>query len=124
AAQRVLDTVAVAARPVEHNLLAAVTRLAEDDLLPSLREAVEQDVVVAGGHTYAFRHALAQEAVHGDLLPGERVRLHRLFAEALTERPDLSGEPASATSAALANHWCEARDFVRALPATIAAGLA
>src|SRR5215472_10114567 len=124
AAQRVLDAVAVAARPVEHNLLAAVTRLAEQELLTSLREAVEQHVLVADGHTYSFRHALAQEAVHGDLLPGERVRLHRLFAEALSERPELSGESATATSAALAHHWCEARDFVRALPATIAAGVA
>ena len=26
--------------------------------------------------SYAFRHALLQEAVYGDLLPGERVRLH------------------------------------------------
>ena len=124
AAQRVLDAVAVAAGPVEHNLLAAVTRLAEEDLLKSLREAVEQHVLVAHGHTYAFRHSLVQEAVHADLLPGERVRIHRLFAEALSERPELSGEPATATPATLAHHWWEARDFVRALPATIAAGLA
>jgi DNA-binding CsgD family transcriptional regulator/tetratricopeptide (TPR) repeat protein len=124
AAQRVLETVAVAARPVEHDLLVTVTELADDALLTSLREAVEHHVLVAGGHKYAFRHALVQEAVHGDLLPGERVRLHRLFGEAITERPELFGESATGPSAALAHHWCEARDFSRALPATIAAGLA
>ena len=123
-AQGVLEAVAVAARPVEHDLLAAVSALAEDALLTSLREAVEHHVLVADGHNYAFRHALVQEAVHGDLLPGERVRFHRLFAEALTERPELAGGSATAASAALAHHWCEARDFSRALPATIAAGLA
>ena len=36
----------------------------------------------AGGD-YEFRHALLQEAAYDDLLPGERQRLHRAFAEAL-----------------------------------------
>ena len=32
---------------------------------------------------YAFRHALARDAVYEDLLPGERVRLHAAYGEAL-----------------------------------------
>ena len=34
---------------------------------------------------YAFRHALLGEAVYDDLLPGERMRLHTAYAEAVRE---------------------------------------
>ena len=39
---------------------------------------------------YAFRHALLGEAVYDDLLPGERMRLHTAYAEAVRE---LLGSP-------------------------------
>ena len=48
-------------------------------------QAVESNVLVAGDDRYAFRHALLAEAVYDDLLPGERVRLHAAYAEALRE---------------------------------------
>ncbi len=50
-----------------------------------------------GRDRYAFRHALLQEAVYGDLLPGERVRLHgtyaRLFADGVGEQRGRAGLP-------------------------------
>ena len=47
-------------------------------------------MLVSHGDSYAFRHALLSEAVHDDLLPGERRRLHASFLAALT-RPGASG---------------------------------
>jgi hypothetical protein len=57
----------------------------------ALREAVAHHVLVPdGSDRYAFRHALLQEAVYGDLLPGERVRLHATYARLLAERDGAS----------------------------------
>ena len=51
----------------------------------ALRRPWRSNVLVPGDDTYAFRHALLGEAVYDDLLPGERVRLHAPYAEALRE---------------------------------------
>jgi predicted ATPase len=77
-AQQVLRTVAVAGSWSPDRLLAAVTSLGEDALYAALREAVDHHLLVvdASGRGYAFRHALALEAVYDDIRPGERVRLH------------------------------------------------
>ena len=40
-------------------------------------------ILVVADDVYRFRHALLREAVHADLLPGERARLHRSYAETL-----------------------------------------
>ena len=37
------------------------------------------------GARLTFRHALVQEAVYGELLPGERARLHAAFARAISD---------------------------------------
>ena len=71
-----------------------------------------------GGHGYAFRHALTRDAVYEDMLPGERVRLHAAYGEALAGDPALAGDEA-ALPAALAHHWYAALDLPRALPAAI-----
>ena len=103
-AQQVLRTAAVAGRRVEHDLLRDAVGLPEDELESALREAVGRQLLVSGdSDTYAFRHALAREAVYADLLPGERARLHGAFARLLAgggrrrERggagPPLPGEP-------------------------------
>ncbi|HEV8651335.1 MAG TPA: AAA family ATPase [Actinomycetes bacterium] len=125
--QHVLRVASAAAREVEHRLLAAVAGLAEPELFEALREAVSSHVLVVDNadETYAFRHALVQEAVYGDLLPGERSRLHAAFAARLDALPSRGDSCHDATIAAeLAHHWYAAHDLERALPAAVTAGLA
>jgi DNA-binding CsgD family transcriptional regulator/tetratricopeptide (TPR) repeat protein len=124
-AQATLRIVAAGSGPVEHELLAAVSDLPEPDLLAALRVAVAHQVLVPdpASETYAFRHALTQEALYGDLLPGERAQLHAAFARVLSERPDLAGPSHGATSARLAYHWVRAHNPGQALPAAMDAGL-
>ena len=71
---------------------------------------------------YAFRHALLAEVANGDLLHGERDRLHAAFGGELERRGEVGGLPV--TPAELAYHWVAARDGARALPALVAAGTA
>ena len=40
-------------------------------------------ILVAEDSDYTFRHALVREAIHADLLPGERSRFHTAYAMAL-----------------------------------------
>jgi DNA-binding CsgD family transcriptional regulator/tetratricopeptide (TPR) repeat protein len=124
-AQATLRIVAAASGRVEHELLAAVSDLPEADLLSALRAAVAHQVLVPDPttETYAFRHALTQEALYAELLPGERARLHAAFARVLTERPDLAEPNRVAAPARLAYHWVRAHDPARALPAAVEAGL-
>jgi len=124
-AQATLRIVAAASGRVEHELLAAVSELPEADLLAALRAAVAHQVLVPdpATETYAFRHALTQEALYAELLPGERAQLHAAFARVLTERPDLAEPSRLAVPARLAYHWGRAHDPARALPAAVEAGL-
>ena len=123
--QATLRIVAAASGPVEHQLLAAVSDLPEPELLAALRSAVAHQVLVPDPdtETYAFRHALTQEALYGDLLPGERAQLHAAFATALAERRGLADPSHGDTSARLAYHWVRAHQPAQALPAALEAGL-
>src|SRR6266487_2727405 len=124
-AQATLRTMAAASGRVEHELLATVSELPEADLLAALRAAVAHQVLVPdpATETYAFRHALTQEALYGELLPGDRARLHAGFARVLTEHPELAAPNRLAAPARLAYHWVRAHDPARALPAAVEAGL-
>ncbi|MEV1065633.1 AAA family ATPase [Streptomyces sp. NPDC050263] len=116
-AQQVLRTAAVAGRRVEHDLLREAVGLPEDELESALREAVGRQLLVAGDDgAYAFRHALAREAVYADLLPGERSRLHGAFARLLADR----GHRAE-TAAERAHHYRESHDLGEALAASLEA---
>src|SRR4051812_343571 len=55
------------------------------------------------------------------MLPGERVRLHAAYGEALSAAPELAGGEAPAM---LARHWYAAHDLPRALGASVEAGRA
>jgi DNA-binding CsgD family transcriptional regulator/tetratricopeptide (TPR) repeat protein len=116
-AQDVVRVASVAGRQVTHELLSVASGLGATELDAALRSAVESHVlVVTADGNYAFRHALLAEAVYDDLLPGERVRLHKAYATALCEGR------ASGTAAELARHAFAARDFDSALTASIRAG--
>ncbi|MFF9410065.1 AAA family ATPase [Streptomyces anandii] len=123
AAQRVVRIAAEGGSTVEYELLAAVARLAEDDLIEALRAAVNANILVAAptGDGYRFRHALVREAVGDDLLPGERSRLNRRYAEALEAEPALV--PAADRVLRLASYWYHAHDAAKALPAVLEASV-
>ncbi|MGW3148645.1 helix-turn-helix transcriptional regulator [Streptomyces sp. NPDC001177] len=122
-AQRVARIVAEGGSTVEYRLLAAVARLAEDDLIEALRAAVNANILIAapGGDGYRFRHSLVREAVADDLLPGERSRLNRRYAEALESDPTLV--PADERDMRLASYWYQAHDPAKALPAVLDASV-
>ncbi|MFI1565628.1 AAA family ATPase [Streptomyces sp. NPDC020490] len=123
-AQRVVRIVAEGGSTVEYRLLAAVARLAEDDLIEALRAAVNANILIAApaGDGYRFRHSLVREAVGDDLLPGERSRLNRRYAEALQADPTLV--PADERATRLASYWYHAHDPAKALPAVLDASVA
>ncbi|MDT8914211.1 AAA family ATPase [Amycolatopsis sp. PS_44_ISF1] len=114
--RRVLRVVSVANEPVSHGALTAVSGLGELELDEVLREAVQHHVLVIEGGSYVFRHALLQEAVYGDLLPGERTRMHSAYAARILAVPQGRGHDAK-----LAFHSLESRDLVTALPALLRA---
>ncbi|MFJ4821249.1 AAA family ATPase [Streptomyces sp. NPDC088801] len=124
AAQQVSRIVAEGGSTVEHRLLAAVARLAEDDLIEALRSAVNAGILAPapGDDGYRFRHSLVREAVSDDLLPGERSRLNRRYAEALESDPSLV--PADERATRLASYWYHAHDAAKALPAVLEASVA
>ncbi len=126
AAQRVLRVAAVAGRRVDHELLAEVAEVTDDELTEGLRAAIDRQLLVqdrdADSAGFAFRHALVQEAAYDDLLPGERRSLHRAYAEALARRTQPAGAGGAAHWAELSHHWAAAHDDVRAAQASIRAG--
>ncbi|OSY40931.1 regulatory LuxR family protein [Pseudonocardia autotrophica] len=119
-ARVVLQVASLAERRIPHDLLRDAAELSADELAAGLREAVSHHVLVPvrtdDQDAYAFRHALLREAVHDDLLPGERVRRHARLAELLAARGDEPG-----TAADLARHAVAAHDLPRALAASVLA---
>jgi DNA-binding CsgD family transcriptional regulator/tetratricopeptide (TPR) repeat protein len=124
--QRLLGVAAAAGPGATQPLLAAVAGMDDQQLLDGLREAVDQQLLLpepGGGDGYVFRHALLAEAVYGELLPGERARLHAALAAALEAGLEVEDAPAS-RAARLAYHWAAAGDQPRALAASLAAAAA
>jgi DNA-binding CsgD family transcriptional regulator len=96
-----------------HGLLTAVTGLDGAALARALRPAVAANVLLTDSDGYVFRHALIREAVHDELLPGERGQVHSRFAEAIAANPALV-TPGQAPGEQ-ARHWYAAHDTPRAL---------
>ena len=115
-ARQVVRAASVAGRRVSHDMLSEASALDPDCLDEGLRKAVEMNILLSHGQRYVFRHALLGEAVYDDLLPGERVRLHKAYAEALSQGR------ARGTAAELARHARLAMDLPTALGASIRAG--
>jgi DNA-binding CsgD family transcriptional regulator/tetratricopeptide (TPR) repeat protein len=84
----------------------------------ALREAVDAQVLVTTDIGYAFRHALVQEAVYAELLPGERRRLHAAYARAL-EGALVRRARSVAKLSRIADHWWRAGVLDRALAAAV-----
>ncbi|HEX4725179.1 MAG TPA: AAA family ATPase [Pseudonocardiaceae bacterium] len=118
ATQTVVRLASVAGRRVRHSRLQAVANVGPLELDEALREAVQHHVLLVddGADVYAFRHALLREAVYGDLLPGERVRLHADYAKHIATEEGRRG-----VAAALAHHSLQSHDLRTALLASVRA---
>ena len=119
-AEQVVRALAVLGRPADHDLLAEVAGLPPAALAAALREALNQRILrrERDGELVTFRHPLGQEAVYDDVLPSERLELHRRSAEAL-DRREAAGQHSALGVAELAHHWQEAQVWARALPSAI-----
>ncbi|MBO2451907.1 AAA family ATPase [Actinomadura barringtoniae] len=108
--QEILRVASAGGARIEHDLLSAIAGLDEMTLTRGLRPAVAANVLVVEGDGYSFRHALIREAIHDDLLPGERTRLHARYAECLSDEV-----PGEARAVEVAHHWFMAHSTVKAL---------
>lgn len=118
-AREVVATLAVGGMSGTHRLVEAVSVWDEPQLTAALRAAVAGTALIVDGNDYTFRHALVRDAVYEDLLPGERARLHRRFAEVIAADPTLVTDGAAAAESA--HHWAAAGEAGRALVAALAA---
>jgi DNA-binding CsgD family transcriptional regulator/tetratricopeptide (TPR) repeat protein len=121
--QHLLRVASASSRTMSGPLLGQVMGVPASSLDDALREAVDNHVLVTVGldeDRYAFRHALVQEAVYQELLPGERTRIHAGYAGSLAADPESASD--AGLAAELAHHWRSAHDPARALTASIAAG--
>jgi DNA-binding CsgD family transcriptional regulator len=110
----------------DHRALGPMTDVGVEALDAAIADAVRGGVLVVdrGTGSVRFRHALLSQATEAELLPGERVRLHRRAAETIASDPTLvPGGPAHA-AAALGEHWFEAGDWAAACSASIEAATA
>jgi tetratricopeptide (TPR) repeat protein len=114
-----------AGRSLDEAMIADVTGIESDALQAALREAVDEQVLVACAPTrLSFRHALLREAMYDDLLPGERSELHLALARAFEERADDDDDRGVELASAMAHHYATAGDQPAALRATVQAALA
>ncbi|MGI8332454.1 helix-turn-helix transcriptional regulator [Actinomadura scrupuli] len=117
--QRVVRVAAVAGRRVNDDQVRQVSGIDEATYDQTVREVVSEQLLVPdGSEGYMFRHALLQEAVYADLLPGERTRWHAAFARLLAQP-----HPGRRRSAAeLAYHCLASHDLPGAFRASVEAG--
>jgi DNA-binding CsgD family transcriptional regulator/tetratricopeptide (TPR) repeat protein len=117
AVQQLVRLASVAGRQVREDLLrAAAVRMPglEDPAVvaTALHEAVAHQVLGIEDSHLAFRHALLAEALYLDLLPGERVAMHRSYLAALLDERGLG------SAAERAHHALQAHDLPTALTAS------
>jgi DNA-binding CsgD family transcriptional regulator/tetratricopeptide (TPR) repeat protein len=119
-ARRLLEALAVAARPLTEDLLAGMTGLKPEAVRAGLRELTQARLLAEGipGAGCRPRHALLAEAVTAGLLPGERTAWHERAAVALAAAGDES------LAAEVAGHWAAAGRADEELPARVAAAAA
>ncbi|WP_369636784.1 helix-turn-helix transcriptional regulator [Nocardia sp. JMUB6875] len=112
---------AVIGSPIRHDLLSAAIDLPPGELHTALRELVDRHLLLPTDTGYEFRHVLIRQAIHDDLLPVERTRLHTRLADVLRAETLL---PTADLLAELAHHAQAAGDLPQALIATWSAAAA
>jgi DNA-binding CsgD family transcriptional regulator len=120
-AQQVLRAAAVAGGGAADDLVRAASGLPDDAYEAAVREAAGHQLLAPDEPDgYRFRHALLREAVYGDLMPGERTRLHARLASLLAGVHSTSGK--SGAAAELAHHSMASHDIPGAFAASVLAG--
>ncbi len=114
--QEVLRVASAGSGMTSDALLAQVTGLDAGKLTAAIRPAVAANVLVTSGDGYSFRHALIQESVHADLLPGEHAAVHTRFARAIEADPALVSPGRAEIEKA--HHWYSAHNTTWALIAS------
>lgn len=123
----VLRAAAVAGDPFDDRILVAATGMDDVRVDEALRILQNEGIVVlhpVGGGSLSMRHGLIREALDEELLPAERMRIHRAIAEAMTGDGSLGPATQQTRFAKLADHWLAARVEDAAIPALISAGMA
>jgi predicted ATPase len=114
--KQVVQVAAVVGREFPVELLGAVVPYAPAFLDRALRRIVDAGLLVPGGAddrpTYAFKHALIQDAAYRSLLRGVRQELHAKVAAVLRER---FPETVAAEPERMARHYDEAGDLEAAV---------
>ncbi|NQX25802.1 AAA family ATPase [Microbacteriaceae bacterium VKM Ac-2854] len=110
--QRMLRLLSAGGTCVQHSLFISVYPGDPAEVDAAAREAIAGGVLVAEGTEYTFRHALVRDAIHEELLPGERVRVHTDFARALEH---------GGSAAEISYHWMAAHDAPSAFAASVTA---
>lgn len=110
-------------REFDYELLEAVALDSPEQLRESLR-VLEQSGLIereprADSQSYAFKHALVQEAAYHSLLRARRRELHQRIAGALEAQFPQTARDAPEL---VAHHWTEAGNVERAVGAWLAAG--
>jgi DNA-binding CsgD family transcriptional regulator len=112
-ARELLRVAAVAGRRFDFTLLHAVTGQDEATLLRAIKQLIAAQLVVEeSADRFAFRHALTQQAVYGDLLARERRSQHGAIAATIAR---LYAVELDAHLADLAYHSYEAGAWAEAL---------
>ncbi|GAB3746250.1 LuxR family transcriptional regulator [Microlunatus parietis] len=109
--QAVLRIAAIGGIRVDHTVLEGVARAAgrttATELDAALREATDAQVLRTDETGYVFSHALLQETINEDVLPGQRARLHANYATVLE---GLTHLPERIRVTEIARHWFGAHD--------------
>ncbi|WP_429819034.1 helix-turn-helix transcriptional regulator [Ensifer sp. B1-9] len=108
-----LKVMALGGTHITHSLLRNVADKPDLELAELLRPAIMAGILVSDREGYAFRHALIHSAVRDDLIAGEKMAVHRIYADVLEGGPVPSYRIWH--SVALARHWHGAGQAERCL---------
>jgi class 3 adenylate cyclase len=124
-AKRVAQVASILGTQFELQALHALSQISRDALLPALDELEKAGLLRAQGRseegTFAFRHALMQEAAYTSMLKEQRRDLH---AQAASWLKGLGTDHDSGELAVLGHHYSRAGMVVDAVTAYLAAGAA
>jgi DNA-binding CsgD family transcriptional regulator len=119
-ARSALALASVLGRRFDFGLLQELSRMQEGELLVSIKELVQAQLVVEeSADQFAFRHALIREAIYATLLRRERKKYHLSIAQAIEKR---QGELSAQSLGDLAVHYSTAGEWEKALEYSRRAG--